>query len=68
VAKHVSAKLACVVQLAHERAKVGGSDILSPSELRDTMVLRREEGTWKIVHPHGDPITIPQPAASVIQQ
>jgi ketosteroid isomerase-like protein len=68
VAKHVTDELACVVQLAHERAKVGGSEVLSPIDLRNTMVLRPEDGTWKIVHLHGDPITTPQPAESVIQQ
>jgi ketosteroid isomerase-like protein len=68
VAKHVTPELACVVQLAHERAKVGGSEVLSPIDLRNTMVLRPEVGTWKIVHLHGDPITTPQPAESVIQQ
>jgi ketosteroid isomerase-like protein len=67
VAKHVTDELACVVQLARERAKVGGSEILSLIELRNTMVLRPEGGAWKIVHLHGDPITTPQPAESVIQ-
>jgi ketosteroid isomerase-like protein len=68
VSKHVTAELAYVVQLAHERAKVGGSEILSPIELRNTMVLRPEGGAWKIVHLHGDPITTPRPAESVIQE
>ena len=68
VAKHVTDELACVVQLAHERAKVGASEVLSPIDLRNTMVLRPEDSTWKIVHLHGDPITTPQPAESVIQQ
>jgi ketosteroid isomerase-like protein len=68
VAKHVTEELAYVVQLAHERAKVGGSDMLSPIDLRNTMILRPEGGTWKIVHLHGDPITAPRPAESVIQQ
>jgi len=68
VAKHVTDQLACVVQLAHERAKVGGSEVLSPIDLRNTMVLRSEGRTWKIVHLHGDPITTPQPAESVIQR
>src|SRR5215216_2310135 len=68
VAKHVSEELACVVQLAHERAKVGASEVLSSIDLRNTMVLRPEEGTWKIVHLHGDAITTPQPAESVIQE
>src|SRR3712207_3886877 len=68
VSKHVTAELAYVVQLAHERAKVGGSEILSPIDLRNTMILRPEGGAWKIVHLHGDPITTPRPAESVIQE
>jgi ketosteroid isomerase-like protein len=68
LAKYVTDELAYVVQLAHERAKVGGSEILSPIDLRNTMILRPEGGTWKIVHLHGDPITTPQPAESVIQK
>src|SRR5215203_3564111 len=67
VAKYVTDELAYVVQLAHEKAKVGGSEILSPIELRNTMILRPEGGTWKIVHLHGDPITVPRPAESVIR-
>ena len=68
VSKYVTAELAYVVQLAHERAKVGGSEVLSPIDLRNTMVLRPEGGAWKIVHLHGDPITTPRPAESVIRQ
>jgi hypothetical protein len=68
VAKCVTPELAYVVQLARERAKVGGSEVLTPIDLRNTMILRPEDGTWKIVHLHGDPITIPRPAESVIQK
>jgi hypothetical protein len=60
--------LAYVVRLAHERARVGGGEVVTPLNLRNTMVLRPEDGTWKIVHLHGDPITTPQSAESVIQQ
>jgi len=67
VSKYVTDELAYVVQLAHERAKVGGSDEISPIDLRNTMILRLEGGPWKIVHLHGDPITTPQSAGSVIQ-
>jgi ketosteroid isomerase-like protein len=67
VAKYVTEELAYVVQLAHERAKVGASEVLSPIELRTTIILRAEGGTWKIVHLHGDPITTPRPAESVIR-
>ena len=68
VAKCVTPELAYVVQLVRERAKVGGSEIVTPIHLRNTMILRPEDGTWKIVHLHGDPITSAQPAESVIQQ
>ena len=68
VAKGVTDELAYVVQLARERAKVGGSEVLSPIELRNTMILRPEGGAWKIVHLHGDPITTTRPAESVIQR
>jgi ketosteroid isomerase-like protein len=36
--------------------------------LRVTMIFRPEEGTWRIVHRHADPITTPQAAESVIQE
>jgi ketosteroid isomerase-like protein len=68
VAKYVTPELAYVVSLVREKAKVGGSEDITPIALRTTMILRPEEGTWKIVHLHGDPITTPQPAESVIQQ
>jgi hypothetical protein len=68
VSKYVTAELAYMVQLAHERAKVGGSDEVSPIDLRNTMILRPEGDAWKIVHLHGDPITTPRSAESVIRQ
>jgi ketosteroid isomerase-like protein len=68
VAKCVTPELAYVVSLVREKAKVGGSNGITPIALRTTMILRPEEGTWKVVHLHGDPITTPQPAESVIQE
>jgi ketosteroid isomerase-like protein len=68
IAKYVTPELAYVVALVWEMAKVGGSEDITPIALRTTMILRPEEGTWKVVHLHGDPITTPQPAKSVIQE
>jgi hypothetical protein len=31
-----------------------------------TSLFRLEQGIWKLVHRHADPITSPRPAASVI--
>ena len=68
ISKYVTAELAYVVSLMWGRAKVGESEDITPIALRTTMILRPEEGVWKVVHLHGDPITTPQPAESVIQE
>ena len=59
LAKHMTAELAYVVQL--ERAKVGLREDITPIATRATMIFRPEEGTWKMVHQHADPITTAQP-------
>jgi len=56
------------VEVEHFRAKVGDSDDLATIRLRVTSVFRLEDGTWKLVHRHADPITTPQPSESVIQK
>jgi ketosteroid isomerase-like protein len=68
VAKHVSAELAYVVEIEWPKAKIGESEEITPFALRVTMIFRPEDGGWKIVHRHADPITTPQPAESVIQE
>jgi ketosteroid isomerase-like protein len=68
VAKHVTAELAYVVEIERPKAKIGGSEDITPFALRVTMIFRPEDGEWKIVHRHADPITTPQPAESVIQE
>jgi ketosteroid isomerase-like protein len=68
VAKYVTAELAYVVQIEQAEAKIGGSEEITPYALRATMIFRPEEGTWRVVHRHADPITTPQPAESVIQE
>jgi ketosteroid isomerase-like protein len=68
VAKHVTSELAYVVEIERPKAKVGGSKDITPFALRVTMIFRPEEGTWRIVHRHADPITTPQAAQSIIQE
>jgi ketosteroid isomerase-like protein len=68
VAKHVTAELAYVVEIERPKAKIGGSEDITPFALRVTMIFRPEDGEWKILHRHADPITTPQPAESVIQE
>ena len=69
VAKYVTAELAYVVQIERAEAKIGAREEITPLAVRATMIFRPEEdGEWKIVHRHADPITTPQPAESVIQE
>src|SRR5918912_3051929 len=68
VAKYVSAELAYILWIERTNAKVGGAEDVTPCDLRVTMALRPEEGEWKVVHRHADPITTPQAAESVIQE
>ncbi len=69
VAKYVSAELAYVVQIERAEAKIGAREEITPLAVRSTMIFRPEEdGEWKIVHRHADPITTPQPAESVLQE
>ena len=68
VAKYVTPELAYVVQLERAKAKVGGREDIAPIATRATMIFRPEDGTWKMVHRHADPITTAQPAESLIQQ
>jgi ketosteroid isomerase-like protein len=72
VEKYVTPELACVVLIERMKAKVLGRGDAPPSAaraaLRVTMTFRPEDGTWKVVHRHADPITAPRSAESVIQE
>ena len=68
VEKYVSAELAYIVVIERAMAKIGAREEITPFALRVTMIFRLEEGEWKVVHRHADPITTPQPAESVIQE
>ena len=68
LATYVTPDLAYLVEIERFETKVGGEEKRSSGELRVTSVLRPEDGAWKIVHRHADPITAPRAANSVIQR
>src|SRR4051812_11655082 len=68
VATYVGADLACIAEVERFRARVGGSDSIAHVALRVTSTFRREDGVWKLVHRHADPITTPQAPETVIQR
>ena len=61
-------ELAYLVEVEHFEAKVGGQPDVASVTLRVTTVVRPEEGGWRIVHRHADPITAPRGADSVVQR
>ena len=67
VEKQVTPEFAYTLWLEHAEGKVSGREDVVPATLRVTMIYRPEEGEWKVVHRHADPITTPQPVESVIR-
>jgi ketosteroid isomerase-like protein len=62
----VTPELSYLVEVERLRAKVGGRTEASELALRVTTILRLEQGNWRIVHRHADPITTARPAESVL--
>lgn len=68
VAKYVTPELAYIVEIERAKAKIGGRQDITPYAVRATIIFRPEDGVWKVVHRHADPITTTQPAESVLQK
>ena len=68
ISGYSTADLGYNVEIQRTRAKVGGSDEITPISLRVTTVFRREDGEWRIVHRHADPITAPMPMESIAEK
>jgi ketosteroid isomerase-like protein len=59
LAAGVSGDLAYTVELEHTSVSIDGVPV-EPYTLRVTQVYRREDGEWKVVHRHGDRLSIDQ--------
>ena len=68
IAKHVTPELAYIVEVERIKARIGGSQEFANVALRSTSVLRPEDGTWKVVHRHADPITSAQAPETIIRK
>jgi ketosteroid isomerase-like protein len=66
IGRHDTPQLAYVIEIERFRGKIGGSDEITPVELRVTSVLRPEDETWKVLHRHADPITSARQPSSVV--
>lgn len=67
ISQFVGTELAYIVELERTRVKIGGSGELSPIALRVTTIFRLEDGAWKVVHRHADPITATKSIESIVQ-
>jgi len=61
VVKYVTDELACYLDIERGRAKVGGGPEPESFALRVTSTYRLEDGAWKIVLRHADPIMTAKP-------
>lgn len=68
IAKYVTPELAYIVWVERVKAKIGGRQEIVPFDLRVTTIFRPEDGTWKVVHRHADPIATARSIESVRQQ
>jgi ketosteroid isomerase-like protein len=66
--KYVTPELAYVVWVERSKARVGGRQDIEPFDLRVTLILRPEDGTWKVVHRHADSLTTGQPIEVVLKE
>jgi ketosteroid isomerase-like protein len=53
IAAEARGDLAYIVALEHTTASINGAEP-KPYILRATTIFRRENGEWKVAHPHGD--------------
>ena len=68
ISEYATTDLAYIVEVESLRAKVAGADEMASISLRVTKIFRREDGEWRIVHRHADPITTARPPDSVLPQ
>jgi ketosteroid isomerase-like protein len=68
VAQYVTPGLAYTVEIERNRGRISGGEDVAPFDLRVTTIFRPEDGTWKVVHRHADPITTPRAMESMITQ
>jgi hypothetical protein len=68
IAKYITPELAYILEVERYEVKIAGREDNSPVALRVTSIFRPEDGVWKIVHRHADPITTERPAESLLKQ
>jgi ketosteroid isomerase-like protein len=68
IAVHHEAGFAYLVEVERFRATMAGREEMAPVSLRVTSIFRQEDGEWRIIHRHADPITTARSADSVLAE
>ncbi|MBA2768411.1 MAG: nuclear transport factor 2 family protein [Sporichthyaceae bacterium] len=67
VTRFATSELGYVLQIERHEGRVAGRHDTVVTALRATLVLRREDGVWKIAHRHADPVTSARPVTTLVQ-
>ena len=59
ISKIEGGELAILLEIEEWKARVGQRSEIAPFTLRVTTVFRSEDGAWKMIHRHADPISTP---------
>ncbi len=68
IATHVSPDFAYIIEVERLSTNLDGGNKVFPYSLRVTTIFLPEDGTWRIIHRHADPITTNQPWDSVLER
>ena len=68
VSRYASEDLGYVVQIERHEGRLADHQEEIVVALRVTLIFRREENAWKIVHRHADPITTPRSIDTTVQR
>jgi len=60
--------MAYAVDIERSKVRLAGSSEVRALALRVTTIFRRENGQWRLVHRHADPLVDIQPAASILRK
>jgi ketosteroid isomerase-like protein len=64
----VSGDLACTVAIERSTPRLADAPAAAPMTLRVTHAFRREDGRWKLLHRHADPLIDTMAPASVLKR
>lgn len=60
ISQYLTDSLACVVEVESGEARIAGGESMDRLSVRVTSLFRLEDGNWKLVHRHADPLQMPK--------